>query len=119
MVLNEYGEVTLANAGHLSPYLNGQEILLTGGLPLGIVRDVEYEQCSFVLPPAARLTLLSDGVVEARSRDGQLFGFERTSQASQLPAADIAAKAHAHGQGDDITIITLDWHATVQKLALA
>ena len=117
MVLSTDGKVTLANAGHLSPYLDGREIPMPGGLPLGIVRDLEYDQIAIALPAAARLTLLSDGVVEARSHSGELFGFDRTSQASQLPAAEIAAKAHAHGQEDDITIITLDWCAPIAELA--
>jgi hypothetical protein len=51
--------------------------------------------------------------VEARSRTGELFGFIRTSQVSQLPASEIAAQAHHFGQEDDITVITLDWHAGV------
>jgi hypothetical protein len=29
--------VVLANAGHLPPYLNSQEIALPGGLPLGVL----------------------------------------------------------------------------------
>jgi hypothetical protein len=119
MVLNPDGHMALANAGHLSPYLDGQEISLPGGLPLGIVRDLEYDQISMKLPATARLTLLSDGVVEARSHNGELFGFDRTSEASQLPAAEIAAKAHAHGQRDDITIITLDWCCPQTVLASA
>jgi len=119
LVLDDAGEVTLANAGHLSPYLNGQEVAVAAGLPLGIALDLEYEQSSFQLPAKARLTLLSDGVVEARSHSGELFGFDRTSQISQLPASAIAAKAHAFGQEDDITIITLDWSAPVAEFAPA
>jgi hypothetical protein len=37
------GRVTLANAGHLAPYLNGQEINVPGSLPLGIVSQCQYE----------------------------------------------------------------------------
>lgn len=107
--LSPSGEVTLANAGHLSPYLNGVEMTVEAGLPLGVVPEIEYQQSWFRLPSTARLTLLSDGVVEARSRTGELFGFERTSEISQQPASEIAAAAHKHGQEDDITIITLDW----------
>ncbi len=109
LILTPTGEVTIANAGHLSPYLNGSEIQLSGGLPLGIISGIEYEQASFLLPGSARLTLLSDGVTEARSGTGELFGFERTAQVSRSTAAEIAAKAHQFGQKDDITVITLDW----------
>lgn len=113
MVLSAEGEIILANAGHLSPYLDGAEIPLEANLPLGIVPNVTYSQSTFILPAAARLTLLSDGVVEARSSSGELFGFDRTSQVSRLPASEIAAKAHEFGQEDDITVITLDWHAGI------
>ncbi|WP_158615522.1 PP2C family protein-serine/threonine phosphatase [Acidipila sp. EB88] len=103
------GEVLLANAGHLSPYLNGQEVATAAGLPLGVLAQTEYLETTLMLPAVARLTLLSDGVVEARSRNGELFGFDRTMRISQQPASDIAAAAHRHGQEDDITILTLDW----------
>lgn len=109
--LTPAGEITMANAGHLLPYLNGVEVPLDAGLPLGIMPDVAYEQHTFVLPAASRLTLLSDGVVEARARSGELFGFERTMAISQLRASQIAAQAKQYGQQDDITAITLDWRA--------
>jgi serine phosphatase RsbU (regulator of sigma subunit) len=35
------GELVLANAGHLPPYLNSQEIALPGGLPLGVLPDAK------------------------------------------------------------------------------
>ena len=113
MELTPDGEVTIANAGHLSPYLNGAELALPAGLPLGLVRGLRYEQVSFRLPLKARLTLLSDGVVEARSHGGELFGFDRTQEASQWAASRIAGEAQRHGQEDDITVITLDWAAPV------
>jgi hypothetical protein len=109
MELTPEGAVTVANAGHLAPYLNGAEVDLPAGLPLGLVRGMRYEQRSFRLPAKARLTLLSDGVVEARSGDGELYGFERTQEASQWAASKIAGEAQRHGQEDDITVITLDW----------
>ena len=114
--LTEDGVVTMANAGHLCPYINGEEMELEAGLPLGIVPDAEYQQATVLLPSVARMTLLSDGVVEARSRSGELFGFERTSKISQQPAAAIAAAAHRHGQEDDITVITLDWRLSAAAL---
>jgi hypothetical protein len=105
------GMVIMANAGHLSPYLNGEELPTAAGLPLGIVQDMEYEQTTFLLPETARLTLMSDGVVEARAKNGELFGFDRTIKVSRLPASEIAAQASRFGQEDDITVITLDWRA--------
>lgn len=109
MIITASGRVTLSNAGHMSPYLDGVEMKIDSGLPLGLVSDMEYEQTSFILPVSARLTLMSDGVVEARSVTGELYGFERTSNISRQPARDIAAEANRFGQEDDITVITLDW----------
>jgi hypothetical protein len=117
MILTSSGQVILANAGHLSPYLNGVEMATEPGLPLGFVPDMEYEQTSFFLPATARLTLMSDGVVEARSQTGELYGFERTSKISGRPAKDIAAEANRFGQEDDITVITLDWRLQVNAMA--
>jgi hypothetical protein len=36
------GLLTLANAGHLPPYLNGQDVSVPGSLPLGIVAQAQY-----------------------------------------------------------------------------
>jgi serine phosphatase RsbU (regulator of sigma subunit) len=109
MALTADGEITVSNAGHLAPYLDGLELPLEAGLPLGIVSGCDYAECSFDLPPGARLTLLSDGVVEARNKAGELFGFDRTAQVSRSSASEIAATARHFGQDDDITVITLDW----------
>ena len=32
------GEVMLANAGHMPPYLNGKPVVMEGALPLGMMR---------------------------------------------------------------------------------
>lgn len=101
------GELTVANAGHLSPYRNGEEITCEAGLPLGIHGEAEY--CETVVRTGAgdRIMFLSDGVVEARSGSGPLLGFERTRELSTRAAAEIAAEAQRFGQNDDITVLTL------------
>ena len=101
------GTVTAANAGHLAPYRNGEEILLDYGLPLGLTADAEYAETTLQLLPGDTLTLLSDGVVEARSASGELFGFDRTCAISLQSAQQIAEAAQLFGQEDDITVLTL------------
>jgi phosphoserine phosphatase RsbU/P len=102
------GEVTVANAGHLPPYRNGEEmLLLEPDLPLGIAPDEKYAEHGFRLEPGDRLTLLSDGVVEARDAQGVLFGFERTRAISAESAEAIAEAALRFGQADDITVLTV------------
>jgi uncharacterized membrane protein len=103
------GEVVVANAGHLSPYLNSQEVELPGGLPLGVLpeQEVKYEEVRLYLHPGDRLLMLSDGVVEARNASGELFGFDRVHNLSNQSAFYIADAAKSFGQQDDITILTV------------
>ena len=101
------GTCVIANAGHLAPYVNGEELPLDCGLPLGISEDASYEETTFELDDDARITLLTDGVIEARSCTGELFGFDRTAAASAQSAEHIANTAQQFGQEDDITVLTL------------
>jgi sigma-B regulation protein RsbU (phosphoserine phosphatase) len=105
--VTERGEVTMANAGHLSPYRNGEELLVSSDLPLGISQEEVYEERTFQLEAGDQLTLLSDGVLEARDAHGALFGFERMRAISAQTAESIAAAALKFGQEDDITVLTL------------
>ncbi len=101
------GVLTLANAGHLSPYRNHEEVPVEPGLPLGVTGDVDYAESTFMLIHGETLTFLSDGVVEAQNAQGELFGFERTRSISSQPAEQIVAAAQQFGQQDDITVLTL------------
>jgi len=114
--LSEDGSLTLANAGHLAPYRRGEEIPLSPGLPLGIAADAEYCETMLQLASGDALTFLSDGVVEARNAQGELFGFERTAAISTQTAEAIAQAAQAHGQEDDITVLTLAFMASRSSL---
>jgi Stage II sporulation protein E (SpoIIE) len=102
------GMVTIANAGHLSPYLDGREVELAGALPLGIAASGIFETQRFELRPGSRLAFYSDGVIEAQSKSGELFGFERAKAISTKPAAEIVKEAIAFGQEDDITVVTIE-----------
>jgi hypothetical protein len=101
------GELVLANAGHLPPYLNSQEVMLPGGLPLGVLADISYEEVHLYLHPGDRILLMSDGVVEARQPSGELFGFDRVHNLSNQTAFYIADAAKDFGQEDDITVLTV------------
>jgi serine phosphatase RsbU (regulator of sigma subunit) len=113
-LLHADGTMLIANAGHLSPYRNGIEVACDNGLPLGIASDVEYSETVLQLAPGDQLTLLTDGVLEARvPATGELYGFERTAAVSTKSAAAIASAAQAFGQDDDITVLTLMRSVTV------
>jgi hypothetical protein len=101
------GTLTIANAGHIAPYLAGNELPLDNGLPLGIAAETSYPESVFQLSRGEQLTLLSDGVVEARDKGGVLFGFDRTAAITGQSADQIAHAAELFGQEDDITALTL------------
>ena len=101
--MGDPGMVTLASAGHLAPYADGEEIAVVG-LPLGIVSCTDYEEQSL---RATALTFVSDGVVEAENAQRELFGFDRMRAISTRPAREIAEAAKAWGQNDDITVVTV------------
>ena len=110
--IDQAGNLTAANAGHLQPYLNGHEIAFEIDLPLGLLPDATYPESHLTLVANQTLTLLTDGVVEATSVTKELFGFERTQSISRHNAQHIAAAAIAFGdpapQADDITVLTLE-----------
>ena len=101
------GFVEIANAGHPSPYLDGEELILEGALPLGIVSQTLYPMLRVPLAPGSRMTFYSDGVIEAQNAKGELFGFDRGQQLATRPATEIAAAAKHFGQSDDITVVAI------------
>jgi len=101
------GTLTIANAGHIAPYLGGKELTLNNGFPLGLSAQSTYTEGIFHLATGEQLTLLTDGVVEARDKTGALLGFDRTAAMSCQSADQIAGTAEHFGQDDDITVLTL------------
>ncbi|MDI6861824.1 MAG: PP2C family protein-serine/threonine phosphatase, partial [Pseudothermotoga sp.] len=80
MCLHENGEAHIINAGH-NPIVhvrNGQiDLLEARTLPMGIMKDVNYEETVLKLDPLDTLVIYTDGVTEARNQAGEEFGFER------------------------------------------
>jgi hypothetical protein len=103
------GDATLANAGHVAPYLNGEELPMEGALPLGMFEGAEPSAMHFELKAGDRLVLMSDGIAEAMDANGQLFGFDRVHELlrTATTAAEIARAAQAFGQEDDISVISV------------
>jgi hypothetical protein len=103
------GTCLLANAGHLPPFLNHAEITPPPSLPLGLTQDIEFENTTLPLQVGDRLTLYTDGLLEARKPTGELFGFDRlqTLLATQPDAHQASQSAIDFGQDDDITVLTL------------
>jgi serine phosphatase RsbU (regulator of sigma subunit) len=102
------GAITLANAGHVPPYLNGEPVAMEGALPLGIMECAEFSVMRLSLE-GDKLVLVSDGIVEATDADGQMFGFERVHELLRTgkSASEVASAAQRFGQEDDISFITV------------
>jgi uncharacterized membrane protein YuzA (DUF378 family) len=98
------GKCILASAGHPAPYLKAAELKIENGLPLGLSESSSYPETTLQSGEGESLTLITDGVVEARAKSGELFGFERAAEISTLAAEFIALTAQAFAK-----MMTLPW----------
>jgi Stage II sporulation protein E (SpoIIE) len=112
--LDPDGVCTFANAGHLPPYLNQNELHLPPELPLGLVASASYDKVTIQLEVGDRLTLYTDGLLEARAPSGEIFSFDRLQEliATKPDARQASEAAVSFGQEDDITVLTITRLAT-------
>lgn len=110
MKITAGGAVSIANAGHLPPYLNGRELEMEGALPLGTLPGLDYTMTRLQLSPGDALTLLTDGVVEAQDEHGKLLGFDRVAEmlAERATVHEVANAAARYGQEDDILVLRVE-----------
>ena len=117
------GQLAFANAGHPAGYVLDPEgglrqVLARGGPPLGVEPKTAYAESPAIDLEAGNLILLTtDGVEEAESPEGGLFGEARllkvVREHRQRPAREIIAAVRAAviefcggaAQQDDITLI--------------
>ena len=122
----ETGHLRLINAGHWPPLLirKGRALKdLTGGnrLPLGL-GSAPPEPAVEAMEPGDWLLLYTDGVIEARNPEGELFGIERLislierQAASDLSAAETLRRLGHHIVAyqdgplhDDATMMLVEW----------
>lgn len=117
------GKLTLANAGHHPAVLIGKDGLpdeLGGphGMALGVSQAAGYAETDARLAPGHTLFLYTDGVTEAISPDGEMFGVERLKRLLSSRHGEPPAELLGHidqvltdfQQGtpfDDITLLAL------------
>lgn len=114
--------VRIANAGMIAPILiseQGPQMLDIGGFPLGSYDKAIYQEQELFLKPGDMLVFVSDGIVEAHSPSGEMFGFERledlmniarTESLQNLVQLIIEAVLTHIGEAephDDITIVAV------------
>jgi hypothetical protein len=103
------GSCTIACAGHPAPFVNDEELNFPGTLPLGILPKAVFEETRLQLSERDQLALYTDGLLEARAQNGDLYSFGRLKTLfATRPTAEQAAQAAVNfGQDDDITVLTL------------
>ncbi len=75
------GQTVLTLAGHPSPILinkkNKSSLIGSGGFPVGMFTDVEYDENEFYLEKGDRLILFSDGITECKKMNDEQFSVNR------------------------------------------
>ena len=117
-------EMTVVNAGHMPPLLrravSGEIVTLATDIarpPLGIDGNITYEQTSLVLEPGDVVMMYTDGVSEARDRNGEMYSTERIQEVYAKAAnaqsvvqcllADVRQFMQGTDQEDDMCIVAL------------
>ena len=71
----ETGHTSCVQAGHPHPVVTSKDgttrTLGTGGMPIGLLPDIEFETFEFNLQPGDQLVLYSDGLTEAENTIGK------------------------------------------------
>ncbi|UYM16026.1 PP2C family protein-serine/threonine phosphatase [Endozoicomonas euniceicola] len=120
------GQVQIAQAGHPPPlWLQASqsrvEAVAGGGVPIGMMPDMDYESTSIQLHPGDRLFLYSDGITECENDSGEQFGQDRLlaclkdsfsdSLEQTVDRIEQQVRNWNHGESfeDDVTFLILEW----------
>ncbi|HKB41851.1 MAG TPA: PP2C family protein-serine/threonine phosphatase [Gemmataceae bacterium] len=126
LLLGEKGRVSWASAGHDPPQRVSPRGEVTPvdlgpvGLPLGLSAATGYATVRWRLCKGERLLLFTDGLVETRREDGEVFGRHRLRAGlaglASVPLPEMVrrliAQAEAHQRSgqfeDDVTIVAVE-----------
>ena len=117
-------EFTYANGGHNPPLIvhadgSSTVLAMTGGVALGVVPSIQYEQTTVALSPGDTILLYTDGITDATNEEGEFIGLERLQATfAGNPPRDSRAANDAvfealqnfvgdAAQADDITCLAL------------
>ena len=115
------GLLRYANAGHDLPFhrsAGGVDEMRATGMPLGLMPGMGYEEKEITLAPGDTVFFYSDGLAEAHSPVGDMYGFPRVKELltgcenhDELIACSLDSLSDFTGAGweqeDDVTLVTL------------
>jgi sigma-B regulation protein RsbU (phosphoserine phosphatase) len=119
---DERRTLLIANSGLPRPIYchDGKiEVIEATGLPLGLFDEADYDEFTFRAKPGDMFVFFSDGIIDARNRNGELFGRERveklvagcTAQTPDCVVNNIFQAVAEHAAGvdafDDQTVVAI------------
>ncbi|WP_300438340.1 fused response regulator/phosphatase [uncultured Mameliella sp.] len=108
------GRMRMVQAGHSPPLLlradGSHDFIGDGGLPIGLVDEVSYDQHDFQLQSGDRLLLYSDGFTEAVMKNGEMLGDDGL--------VEIFRESARFGSGPDL-LEDMFWRLTQQMESAA
>lgn len=125
------GELRFVCAGQHAPLILGEKLgflRVNPAPPLGIFEDFSAQEEFFVLQPGQGLFLYTDGLIHARNRQGERFGYDRLLKTLQAHyenamSADAivegvwgGAEAYADNFEDDCSMLALYYPNGIQRL---
>lgn len=127
------GKIVFSNAGHNLPYVRGSDgvvELRATGMPLGLMPNMEYEEKTYQLDVGDVMVLTSDGITEAHSPEGEMYGFSRLMGQVGRKLSDEDMVSALVGdlerwtggvaeQEDDITLVVVNRSASSRESAKA
>ena len=121
----ETGRLVMANAGHMHPVQKtagtSGELMVDGGIALGLTEEAEYPEAVFELAPQTSLLMYTDGISEAFNADGDQYEEQRllalVGNMKELSAkalgnstlADVDEFVGSAEQSDDITLMVIHY----------
>ena len=122
--LREPSETVVVNGGHERPFLQrdggpAQQVELFADIPFGMPFETSRHAQPFPLRPGDRLTLFTDGVIEAQPDGGEMFGLDglarlleefrgRSPRETTRMVTQASRDHRAANLQDDATVVIVD-----------
>jgi serine phosphatase RsbU (regulator of sigma subunit) len=124
-ILGSDGLLRWSNAAHCPPIVlrtdGATEFLSTSGMPVGLLEIARYEVNTTQLQPGDKVIIYTDGLTDAHSEEGQLFGTKRLlgvisrhqkvscSELHQAILEEFEEFTREAEQADDVTLLVVEY----------